>query len=163
MPPISISSFRLGTVRCSSGAASGNLLLRTQPRTGRIRPYVEGIVGFNDLSTDTTTSIKDPRAVDGPLACLYNSAFGVPCKDDVILSSSTNNLDDGTFSYGFGVGTQFELPDSRLSLDARVRYMRGGSADYLKKGSIQQTDGSFDKLSSRTDVITAQVGITFHF
>ncbi|HKE03376.1 MAG TPA: hypothetical protein VKE91_04920 [Blastocatellia bacterium] len=50
-------------------------------------------------------------------------------------------------------------------MDANVRYLRGSQAEYLKKGSIRQENGLavFDVLSSRTDVIAVQIGVTFRF
>lgn len=52
-----------------------------------------------------------------------------------------------------------------ISLDTKVRYLRGGRAEYLKEGSIRRENGSvfFDVLNSRTDVVTLQIGVTFRW
>ncbi len=44
-------------------------------------------------------------------------------------------------------------------------YLRGARAEYLKGGSVGRENGSvfFDVLSSRTDVVTVQIGVTFRF
>ena len=137
----------------------GELLLRVQPRTGRIRPYIDGLIGFDHLYTVTTVAKESGSCSALPLLdALFDSGS---CTD---LIASTTNLDDTTFAYGFGGGVQFAV-NRQLSLDAGVRSVRGGKADYLKQGSIRRTDGvaSFAKLSSRTDVIAVKVGLTIRF
>jgi hypothetical protein len=124
-----------------------HFLLRVQPRTGAVRPYLDGLVGIKYLYTNT--EIRSDFN-DEPLA-------------------STTNLSDTTFSYGFGGGVQVRLAEftkgRALMLDGRVRYLRGSEAEYLREGSIRRTNGSvsFEVLSSRTDVVTAQVGVSFVF
>jgi opacity protein-like surface antigen len=123
-----------------------HFLLRLQPRRGRVRPYADGLVGLKRLFT--RTSIRDTF-------------------DDEELAGSTD-LSDTTLSYGFGGGVQVQL-NSRdkpaILLDGKVRYLRGGQADYLRKGSIRQVNGGvvYDVLSSRTDVVAVQIGVTFRF
>jgi hypothetical protein len=124
-----------------------HFLARLQSREGGVRPYAEGLIGAKYLFTNT--SISDDF-------------------DDEPLASDTN-FSDATFSAGVGAGVQIQLAktgkSSDISLDTRVRYMFGGEADYLKKGSIIRTPGGvfFDVLSSRTDTVTLQVGVTFRF
>lgn len=123
-----------------------HFLLRLQPRRGRVRPYADGLIGLKRLFT--RTSIRDTF-------------------DDEELAGSTD-LSDTTLSYGFGGGIQIQL-NSRdkpaILLDGKVRYLRGGQADYLRKGSIRQVNGGvvYDVLSSRTDVVAVQIGVTFRF
>jgi opacity protein-like surface antigen len=125
----------------------GHLLLRLQPREGRVRPYADGLIGLKYLFTQTS----------------INGDF-----EDNPIASDTN-FSDTTFSYGFGGGVQVGLNSERsrvhILLDGKVRYLRGSNAEYLKKGSITRENGAvfFDVLSSRTDVITVQVGVTFRF
>ena len=94
----------------------GDLLLRVQPRTGRIRPYIDGLIGFNHLDTVTTVA-KESGSCSALLAALFDSGS---CTD---LIASTTNLDDTTFAYGFGGGVQFAV-NRQLSLDAGVRSVR---------------------------------------
>lgn len=123
-----------------------HLLVRAAPRRGLVRPYVDGLIGFKYLFTDTTIDL-----------------------DSENNNPSETNLSDSTLSYGFGGGLQVRLnPHPRrleVLLDGRVRYLRGGRADYLKEGSIRRENGAvfFDVLRSRTDIVTAQVGVTFQF
>lgn len=122
-----------------------HFIARAQPRNGAVRPYADGLVGFKYLFTNTSIDIDSEDSL------------------------SDTNLSDLTFSYGFGGGVQVRLNSARqrpqVLLDAGVRYLRGSRAEYLREGSIRRENGAvfFDVLRSRTDVVTAQVGITFRF
>ena len=144
----------------------GHLLLRLGPNEGFIRPYLDGVIGFNYLYTNTTIQNKG-RA------------------DEEIASSV--NLDDFTFSLGGGGGLMVcvysnldettETPKRRtgdegiqeafISLD--VRYLSGSEAEYLKPGSvtIEEVDNKpvvrYDIIRSRTDMILGRIGVTFLF
>jgi hypothetical protein len=141
----------------------GHLFLRVQNKKGLFQPYLDGLVGFNYLFTDTKIqNINHPE-------------YGE-------IASSTN-LDDNVFSYGGGGGLMIRIhsgnvykdstrTDSEgqrkkysLLLDFRVRYIKGGEAEYLKKGSIRREEGKvyYDITKSRTDLLTAQVGLIVEF
>jgi opacity protein-like surface antigen len=133
-------------VRTSNNILLAHTVLRVQPRSGLIRPYADGLIGLKHLFTRTSIS-------DG---------------FDVEAIASTTDLSDTTFSYGFGGGVQVPIKqngEKAIMLDGSVRYLRGSRADYLKKGSIRQENGQvlFDILSSRTDVVAVQIGVTFRF
>jgi opacity protein-like surface antigen len=134
-------------VRTNNNIVLTHFLVRAQPRTGNVRPYIDGLIGFKYLFTDTS---------------IINDSSGEEL-------ASTKNLSDLTLSYGFGGGVQVRLArlgrNGDISLDGKVRYLRGQQADYLKEGSIRRENGSvsFDVLTSRTDVVTVQVGVTFRF
>ena len=122
-----------------------HLLVRAEPRHGAVRPYADGLIGFKYLFTNTSINIDSEN------------------------NASETNLSDLTLSYGFGGGVQVRLnPNPKrleVLLDGKVRYLRGSRAEYLREGSIHRENGAvfFDVLRSRTDVVTAQVGITFRF
>jgi opacity protein-like surface antigen len=123
-----------------------HFLTRVQPRKGKVRPYAEGLIGLKNLST-----------IDEPAQ-----------PPDYAVIEGKTYLSDTGLSYGVGGGLQIPLTrnvESRVMLDGNVRYLRGGRARYLKEGSIREVDGVFvfDPLTSRTDVITIQIGITFRF
>lgn len=134
-------------VRTTNNIALTHLLFRAQAGSEAVRPYVDGLVGFKYLYT--RTSIR--------------SEFS----DEAI--ASTTNLSDFTFSYGFGGGVQVRLArigtGGDIALDTKVRYLRGTEAEYLREGSIRRENGNifFDARSSRTDVVSFQVGVTFRF
>lgn len=50
-------------------------------------------------------------------------------------------------------------------LDLRCRYIDGGEAEYLKKGSIRRVDGktSYDVMKSRTDMLLFTLGLVLSF
>jgi hypothetical protein len=133
-------------VSTSNNIFLGHFVLRAQPRTGPVRPYIDGLIGLKHLFT--ITSISDP--------------------DGGETITSDTDLSDTTLSYGFGGGLQIPLTkgrEARILLDTNVRYLRGARAAYLKKGSIREENGLpvFDVLFSRTDVIAVQIGVTFRF
>jgi hypothetical protein len=133
-------------VRTSNNILFSHFVLRAQPRTGPVRPYFDGMIGLKHLFTKT--SISD-------------------LSDDETIASSTD-LSDTALSYGFGGGLQIQLtkgPEAKILLDTGVRYLRGARAVYLRKGSIREENGVvvFDVLSSRTDVLAVQIGVTFRF
>lgn len=134
-------------VETDNNIVMGHFMLRAQPRSGTVRPYADALIGLKYLYTDT--EIKDDFD-DEPIA-------------------STTNFSDTAFSYGIGGGVQIQLGKSgvwqRLLLDPKVRYLRGSRAEYLVEGSIDRRNGAifFDTLTSRTDVFTVQIGITFRF
>jgi hypothetical protein len=128
----------------------GHAILRLQPNTGRLRPYLQGMVGFNYLFTET--KIEN---------------INVPGQE----VASSNNLSDGAFSYGGGAGLMFLVytPDdgsiSGVFVDLGARYVYGGEAEYLKEGSIRNVNGrvTYDVLKSRTDLLVLQLGASVRF
>jgi len=149
----------------------GSVVVRLQPRYGRLRPYVEGVWGFSELVTATTVS--DPSRSGICWADLLRDGRGSSCPSSD--TSRTTNLDHYVRSAGIGLGTQVDVRqwarrdnparELRLSLDARVQWRRGGIAEYLKPGSIgpETGDASLHAMTSRTDVKTVQIGIAVHF
>jgi hypothetical protein len=146
----------------------GSVLVRLQPRRGRVRPYVEGVVGFSVLSTDTTVT-NPARSGDAckPLSDTILSA--TPCNQ----VSNTNNLTDSAANRGIGAGAQVDIyrgrspkgKEHRLAVETRIRWLRGGRAAYLRPDSMERTaDGLIlHTLSSRTDVKMIQAGVSWYF
>lgn len=138
-------------VETDNAMVMGHFIVRLQQRAGAFAPYVDGLVGFNYIYTDT--EIKNE-------------------KDDEVIAESTN-LDDWAFNYGAGGGLMVYLlsldgnsaePGS-LYLDFKVRYLAGSEADYLKEGSIIRENGKviYDMNSSRTDLMLYQIGVAVSF
>jgi hypothetical protein len=139
----------------SNNIALGHLLLRLQPPQGAFRPYADALVGVGYLFTESR--IED-----------------VDFDDDRDIASSTN-FDDVTFSYGLGGGVMAQVyrghsEDSgrpyAIFVDARLRYLFGGEAEYLREGGLR-TDANdnlvFDVERSRTNLLLPQIGVTFRF
>lgn len=140
-------------VETSNNIVNGFLIFRSQLPSGPIRPYADGLIGFNYLFTETKITDSDDPSED--------------------VASSTNQ-DDAVFAYGFGGGVMVQVYDGAKSegkkpfqilLDAGVRYVMGGEAQYLKKGSIRREDGfvKYDVIESKTDLLRLHVGVVGRF
>ncbi len=138
-----------------------NLYFRVVPATGAVLPYVEGLIGFNYLFTET--SIKDLDEFDEDIA-------------------SSKNLEDVSFSYGVGGGFMFRVYQNKnqgrirsnededkvssVYINLGLRYRKGGEAEYLTKGSITIDDDSivtYDVRESKTDIVMLQIGVVIAF
>lgn len=139
-------------VETSNNMVDGFLIFRGQVPNGPIRPYVDGLVGFNYLFTETKIS----DASDG---------------DEVAKST---NQDDAVFAYGGGGGLMIQLYQGgkeegkkpfQILLDAGMRYVIGGEAQYLKEKSIRREGGNvtYDLIESKTDMLRLHVGIVGRF
>ncbi len=139
-------------VETSNNMVDGFFILRAHLPTGPIRPYVDGLVGFNYLFTETKIS----DASDG---------------DEVAKST---NQDDAVFAYGAGGGLMIQVYNGgnaegkkpfQILLDAGLRYVIGGEAQYLKEGSIRREGGNvtYDLIESKTDMLRLHVGIVGRF
>lgn len=142
-------------VNTSNNIATLHLLVRAIPGKGSVRPYLDGLIGFNYLFTQT---IVKNRSGGEEIA-------------------STINFDDFAFSYGGGGGVLINLFRKPLegneidagffavNLDLRLRYLFGSQAEYLHEGSITIVSDEvyYDVSKSVTDMITAQVGVVLEF
>jgi len=131
-----------------------HFLFRVQPREGKLRPYLDGLIGFNYLST--YTNVRNQNWID------YGSA------------ARSNILNDLALSYGAGGGLMIQAYAKKRSkkkglfaiyIDLGVRYLRGERAEYLKEGSILLEGGQviYDVSKSTTDLITTHIGVSFAF
>jgi len=134
-----------------------NVFLRLQPQSGKIRPYVDGVVGFKYLFTETTVQDTEGWVFD--------------------RIADYVNFDDWALAYGIGAGAAIALWEregasvseqvqvSGVYLDLGLRYLLGTEAEYLKEGSIQRTGGqvTFTPDRSATDMMHPhfQVRISF--
>lgn len=133
-----------------------HLLLRLQPKTGRVRPFVDGLVGFRYLYTRTSARGR--------------SVFGAP--EDAF--ASTTNFDDFAFSAGTGAGIDLRVyqqddpaKDVRtMSIHLGVQYLWGQEAEYLAEGDLVDTNANnrLDReelpiRQSRTTLVQPQVGL----
>ncbi len=132
---------------------SAAAVLRLSPTEGFFRPYVEGLVGFNYLFT--YTSLRDDSC----------------CSEDI---ATTTNFDDWTLTYGAGAGAILRALDVRsregrsvfsLHIEIGLRYLKGGTAEYLREKSVLRSSGSltYMPLISTTDLVKSHFGIVFRF
>jgi len=134
--------------------ALGHFVFRLQPPSGTFRPYVDGLLGLGYLYTDSR--IQDVSGARPEIA-------------------SSTNYHDLAFSYGGGAGvaaTVFQGVQEKtgrpyqVAVDVRLRYLEGGEAEYLRRGSIQQDSRgnlTYDVSRSRTSLLLPQVGLAFQF
>jgi len=138
-------------------STSNNMVLlhgrvRVQKREGRLRPYADGLVGFNYLWTTTS--------VEGEESCVYTGS-GTYCTEtgDVI-----GNLSDLALSAGGGAGVMLGLGRAphRTRLDLSIRYLYGGEAKYLTEDYFP-TEGQaqLEARRSRTDMLMIYIGLAF--
>jgi len=144
-------------IQTSNNIFSGDLIFRAQPPTGYINgllnPYVEGLVGFNYLWTETGVKDEDEWEYE----------------EDVF---SSKNYDDTALNYGFGAGVMFKIATGgddddfeKIYVDLGVRYIFGENAKYLKKGGIIREDGkvTYNPSESTTDLLIPKLGVIFTF
>ena len=134
-----------------------------------IQPYIEGLVGFRYISTNTKILDRsnDRRFSDED--------------DDVIVRKTI--LDDFVFSYGFGGGLMFKV-SSNFFIDLRADYFRGERAQFFDgtdteawsveftgseaaydPANIQQGDLDFstEARESTTDLLVIKFGVAAKF
>ena len=137
---------------------SMNTFFRLQKWDGRLRLYVEGLVGFHYLFTKTKIEDLHPRLLGEEIA-------------------SSTNLGDFAFTKGASCGILIKVWDNHatrtqlnrkirsVSIDIRIRYQDGSSADYLKRGAIVRRAGvaELNVTKSAIDLLTAHIGLAIDF
>lgn len=125
-------------------------VIRVQKPRGKVRPYGEALIGGTYLFTDTGIS---------------------NCED----CHSTINFDDWALSSGVGAGLLWmpwpvrdawhHTTGAGFGFDFGVRYLKGGNAEYLKRGSIARTNGEliYDVYESDTSMILPHIGFVGRF
>ncbi len=117
---------------------------------GRLRPYVNGYVGYSFLWTTTTIDDHD------------GYYYGDDYYDD---DTSWTEQNDWSFSYGGGAGLYIPVRQghSPVSIDLGVRYHNNGEAEYLREGDIvDNQDGTVTLFPTRsdTDLLTFHIGFS---
>ncbi len=141
-------------VTTSNSIVQALFVLRRRVPAGRVQLYGDALVGLNYLYTRTNIS---------------NTG------GEIENIAGHTNQDDAAFAYGIGGGALLSLytrnvkkvfrSPLQILLDAGVRYVRGGEAEYLKEGSIQRDDGNvtFETMKSRTDMVKVYAGVLVRF
>jgi hypothetical protein len=145
-------------VENSYNLATGNIVMRAISPESAVRPYLEGLFGFNYFYTETT---------------IRERGFG---SDEPVLRDT--NFDDFTLNYGFGGGAFFRIwqnkrenvdpysvEASSIYISLASRYLFGNEAEYLKEGSITRDNGqvTYDVSRSRTNLLYFKLGIGLKF
>jgi hypothetical protein len=124
--------------------------VRAQRREGRVRPYVDGLVGLINIFTKTS--------IEGDVTCTGTGS----CSE---TGDSVTNIDDLAFSAGGGAGFMVGFGKSPRSarLDVSVRYLYGGEAEYLTEGAIRWGSDAATLLPHRTQthIVLVDIGVAF--
>jgi len=131
-----------------------HFLFRIQPPEGKLRPYLDGLIGFNYLTTNTGVSSQNEIGYDSVL--------------------SSNILNDFALSYGAGGGLMIQVYRNKerrkkgplaVYIDIGICYLKGGRAEYLIEGAIRLENDRvlYDSNLSRTDLLTGHIGVSFVF
>lgn len=128
---------RLGEI--ADNTFMSHVVLRVQPRFGRVRPYVEGLLGTRALFTTGSTGLLGEPYLDGS---------------------------EWVASYGLGAGLGVRLlggaEGPQLSLSAGLRHLWGGQATHLVVRD-RHPDPIFELRRSRTDVWQPRIGLSVAF
>ena len=108
-----------------------------------VRPYLNAFLGFGYFSTSSS----------------LESLWG---DDD---SFPTENLGDGTFSWGWGGGMEFYVHQGRvpIAINLGARYHENGVMEYLREGDIlDHPDGSITlfPIVSEANYISYRIGVS---
>jgi hypothetical protein len=122
-------------------------MFRVAPYGGKLRPYLEGLIGGAYLFTETTIKSEGNEEV-----------------------ASSTNFDDFAWNYGAGGGFMYEVyrnddDGSAFFIDLKARYLLGTEAEYLKEGSVVVENGqvTYEVSRSKTDLLTVQLGVIYYF
>jgi len=155
-----VTPFSMTVPEVAVDVVTDNFMLMFSPgvsfglRSGTIRPYGEF---FGGLTYIATKSRVENRALSSET-----------------IAESTN-LSDITYNLGFGGGLKLLVWQKKIDMaltelrealiDIKLTYIKGGKAEYLKKGSIESGGGTvyFDPIRSATDVLQLRIGMTFGF
>jgi hypothetical protein len=135
-----------------------HLALRLQPNDGLLRPYLDGLVGFKYLFTETDVRDDDRDRRGEPIA-------------------STTNFDDFAFSGGAGAGLALRVYQGAADGDLRdvslhlgVQYLVGQEAEYLAEGDLTDDNengrldaSELDVRRSTTTLLQPQFGVALRF
>lgn len=133
----------------------GHVFVRFWPQKGKIRPYIEGLIGFNYLETNTSLE----NAYTG-----YGSYSFISAKNASDWASSLG-LGGGLTLRVATIGSKKPSPPFTLQIDMGLRYLRGSEARYLRKGDIERFEGVaiYHFCQSRTDLLRGSISLYLWF
>lgn len=154
----------LGQAETASRIGHLHALLRLQLPAGPVRPYVDGLVGFQRFATHTRFD-QHVVLVSDPVFGFDDSAV------DRSITTTALEASDVALSYGVGGGLQVLVARGvdggtpfHAYLDLGARYLLGEEARYLLDARMQDGDVPLVFVGeSRTDLIRPQVSLTVTF
>jgi len=154
----------LGDVTTSSRIGHLHAVVRLQLPDGPVRPYVDGLVGFQKFTTKT----------DFQQTVLLSTRGGLIDPGGAVqYTQHTSSIDatDTALSYGAGGGLQIRLAEGidggapfQAFLDIGVRYLFGEEATYRIVDVYDLAGSPVVELGeSRTDMIRPQISLVVQF
>jgi hypothetical protein len=142
----------------------GHLYLRRDLGRRRVRPYLEGLVGFVYPYTRSELSGLRVDEYDPVGRSLHTGdtalSLGVGAGLDLRIGAATDPAGEDEAAEGSGSG----WPEPRLSVvGLRLRWLSGASADWVVKGSVTVAEGDFFYETRRSDSESLQLTILFLF
>lgn len=155
----------LGDVETTNNVAHLHAVVRIVPSSGAVRPYADGLAGFNYLYTRTRFD-QEVFLVDGG-DVLDLGSNGVRGRR---VTTSTD-LDDVALSYGFGAGVLLRVAAGEddgtpfeAFLEIGARYLFGEKATYLREGPVVGDRlPAVQLVESETDLLRPQIGLVIQF
>lgn len=141
-----------------------HFIVRFQRPDGKLRPYFSALFGGHYLSTVTKIQSINDVGEDKELARYTNFDDFVPgagiSVGTLVLLAKADNMP--VFEENEPTPKKGSL---EFLLDLQGLYLLGGTAEYLKEGSITRSNGTitFDVNSSRTDLLLVEIGLVLRF
>ncbi len=158
----------LGEVTSAQRVGHLHAVLRLQLPDGPVRPYVDGLVGFNRLYAETRFEQAVVLVDDG----FFDADLGDGAVDRSLTTTSVT-MDDYALSYGAGGGLLLRLAHGRddgrpfaAFLDLGVRYLIGETATYVVDPTVRLGNparGVAELVRSETDLLRPQLGLVIQF
>ena len=158
----------LGEVTSAQRVGHLHAVVRLQVPDGPVRPYVDGLVGFNRFYAETRFEQAVVLVDDG----FFDADFGDGAVDRYQATTSVDT-DDYALSYGAGGGLLVRLAHGRddgtpfaAFLDLGVRYLIGETATYMVDPAARLGDRDVPVarlVRSETDLLRPQLGLVVQF
>lgn len=132
-----------GSLNVNSNIYTGTGIIRLRPFTGRIQPYAEFAAGGRSFSTVSIISVDDTEEAE----------------------TRDNQHRDFALTYGWGAGMRVKLSEG-IAIEGRFTNMSGTGVELVDRESIEvDPEGriDFERLTTRTDMWSIQLGISIGF
>lgn len=132
-----------GQLTVKAKVLSYHPFLRFSPSKGRVRPYVDGLVGMRQFTTQSRVTVE---GLDKPL-------------------SKERNANDFVMSSGWAAGLMIGVGEIGY-IEARVERFHSGKTTYVDPSSITtDSDGNvtFNTLNSATGAVNVLLGLGIRF
>lgn len=134
-----------GQITVNSNIHTYQTIARLKPLTGKVQPYVDGLMGFKAYTTKTTI-LAD------------NGSYSEVVDED-------KEAKDVSAFYGWAAGMKFEVARSFM-MEARLESIQGGKTTFINPETIEiDKDGEleYERVNSKTNAYIIQLGFSLEF